>query len=501
MRRKLFIALLLLLILAAGGYYLLQWLLVSDVMRSELERQLSAYLQQPVTIKSVRAAIYPRVSIALGDVAIGKEPAIALSDVRVVTGLRPLLSRRVEHAEVRIAGGRITLPLPFTLTPAVSPAVSQPVPALALESIDAITLRAITLVSGGQSWQIDADCAVNGDRLDVSQLSGSGPTTRMQASGTMTSISGLQGQFTAKAETLGIDEMLAFASGLAQPTTTSGAPSAAPASMRLTLELAAPAGRLAGYDFRSLTTTAVITPAGVALAPLSVSSFGGTFAGRLDVDTSRATPAMRLTGKVNGLDVTTVMQAAGAQAGSVTGTLGGSVSLAATGTETLALMRSARGTVDATIVNGTMPHLDLVRPIVLAFGKPNGAPPAGSGSTFTRLGGRFALADGTMTSDDVAMASRDFDLAGGGTVKLASGAVGARANVVLSKELTSQAGVDLRRYAQEDGRVVVPATIGGTLQQPSVSLDMAAAAKRALTNEIERRTRSLLDDFFKRKKE
>jgi hypothetical protein len=66
--------------------------------------------------------------------------------------------------------------------------------------------------------------------------------------------------------------------------------------------------------------------------------------------------------------------------------------------------------------------------------------------------------------------------------------------------LTSQAGVDLRRYAQEDGRVVVPATFGGTLQQPTVSLDIADAARRALTNELERRTRSLLDGLFKRKK-
>ena len=69
MRRKLLVAFLVFVALLGGGYYLLQWLLVSDVMRTELERQLSAYLQQPVTIKSVRAAIYPRVSIALGGVA------------------------------------------------------------------------------------------------------------------------------------------------------------------------------------------------------------------------------------------------------------------------------------------------------------------------------------------------------------------------------------------------------------------------------------------------
>ena len=81
------------------------------------------------------------------------------------------------------------------------------------------------------------------------------------------------------------------------------------------------------------------------------------------------------------------------------------------------------------------------------------------------------------------MNSRDFDLAGSGTLRILSGAVSARGDVVLSRELTAQAGVDLRRYAQEDGRVIIPTTISGTLQQPQISLDILAAARRALDSE------------------
>ena len=125
--------------------------------------------------------------------------------------------------------------------------------------------------------------------------------------------------------------------------------------------------------------------------------------------------------------------------------------------------------------------------------------PQGSGSAFSRLGGTFALAGGVVDSTDITMASRDFDLNGRGRVELASGALSARGDVVLSSELTAQAGVDLRRYAQQDGRVVVPATIGGTLQQPTVALDVAAATRRALGNEIQRRTKSLLDGLFRRR--
>ena len=161
-------------------------------------------------------------------------------------------------------------------------------------------------------------------------------------------------------------------------------------------------------------------------------------------------------------------------------------------------MRSARGNVTAAVTNGTIQGMDMVRAVVLAFGRPSGAPPEGTGSVFTRLGGTFTLAGASVSSENLALESRDFDMAGAATVNLVTGAVKATANVVLSPELTAQAGTDLRRYAGEDGRVVVPATISGTLERTRISLDIAAAAKRAIGNELRRRTKSLLDDLFRR---
>ena len=46
----------------------------------------------------------------------------------------------------------------------------------------------------------------------------------------------------------------------------------------------------------------------------------------------------------------------------------------------------------------------------------------------------------------------------------------------------------------------MPATIGGTLDHPSVSLDVAAATQRAIENELKRRASSWLDGLFKKKK-
>ena len=139
----------------------------------------------------------------------------------------------------------------------------------------------------------------------------------------------------------------------------------------------------------------------------------------------------------------------------------------------------------------------MVRAIVLAFGKPSSDAPAGGGSRFTRIDSGFVLDDQTLRSQDITFASPDFDMSGSGSVRLPAGAVDMQADVVLSRDLTAQAGVDLRRYAQENGRIVVPATITGTLSAPSVRVNVAAAGARALENEVKRRIKGLLDRMIK----
>ncbi len=185
---------------------------------------------------------------------------------------------------------------------------------------------------------------------------------------------------------------------------------------------------------------------------------------------------------------------------SITGRLAATIDLAAGGADASALVRSTMGTADAVVTNGVIPGLEMVRAIVLAFGKPSGAPPPGSGSAFSRLAGHFTVQNGVLRSNNVTFASRDFDMGGRASLAVPNGAVDAHVDVVLSRELTAQAGTDLRRYAASDGRVIVPAQISGTLNQPTVTVDVAAAMRRALENELKRRTRGWLDDLIKRKK-
>ena len=98
--------------IAAGGIY---WFFSGDGIRLALERQATSWLGQPVTIGSAAARLFPRPGITLRDVRAGDPVRVTLADVELSSGLRPLLSRRVEDAEVIVSNSRIEMPLPFTL--------------------------------------------------------------------------------------------------------------------------------------------------------------------------------------------------------------------------------------------------------------------------------------------------------------------------------------------------------------------------------------------------
>ena len=73
-----------------------------------------------------------------------------------------------------------------------------------------------------------------------------------------------------------------------------------------------------------------------------------------------------------------------------------------------------------------------------------------------------------------------------------------KTDLVLSESLSAQAGRDLYRYAREGSRIVLPATIKGSLASPLVSIDIEAAVGRAIQNELENKIKKALEQLRKR---
>ena len=113
---------------------------------------------------------------------------------------------------------------------------------------------------------------------------------------------------------------------------------------------------------------------------------------------------------------------------------------------------------------------------------PREAAGAGGNERFSRLGATLALGGGVIRTNDFAMSSPDVDLRGTATLALARMTADMKGRVQLSEKLSKEAGTDLYRYTQEGGRVTLPASVSGPLDNLSVRVDVSAVASRAIRN-------------------
>lgn len=477
---------------AAGAAY---WLFSGDGIRLALESQASQWLGQPVRIASATGQAFPRFGIQLREVRIGEPLKMRLADVEVSTSLRSLLSRRIEDADVLISDSRIELPLPIGSTDPrtggteASTATSATSP-VEIVSVRTIALRDIVLANRGREIVVSADAALNGSELRLSRFLASSGQTNLEASGTIALGSPLEAQLDVSANRLDVDELLVLASAfLPERSAPGGTSSRAPA--RVTAHISAEAARAASVDATRFSTDLLLDDDRITLEPLRFELFGGTYDGAL-----RATVGdeldVRLTSSVAKIDVAQ-LAAFGGVPDTVTGVLSGNATVAGRGADLASVLSSGRGTGSASIADGTIERLNLIRTVVLFFGRPE--PDAAPGAdAFDLIQAKFSLAQEVVNAQEFALRSPDSDIDGQGSLSLASKSLDGTAELRLSEALSKQAGTDLVRFTREGNRVLLPARISGTLEAPRITIDAAAAARRGLRNEAERRLR----DLFKR---
>jgi uncharacterized protein involved in outer membrane biogenesis len=482
-------------VVLVGGLGLLLWaraVLAGDGVRTAVEAQLTGALGQPVTIGGVHATIFPRVTMNLTDVAIGQPARIVIGRLHVGTDFRALLSRRIEHAAVRLSEARVELPLPaFAFMEAPPDAAPASTGALVtIVSIDSIELTGVEIVSGGRVLHGSVDVVPMGRGLTVRRVSLTAEGTSLDVTGAITDLAGPTGELAIKATGLNVLDLLAFVSdfstgaevpdGRASP----APPDAVP--MNLLVSVDTDRATVGTVTLGALAGRAQLTPGRVVLEPVSFAVFGGTYSGTL-TSTLDDTPEFHLEASVAGIDVTQVAKLAGSR-DAITGRLAGTIDLTGRGTSPDRVIPSLAGTSRVTITNGTVAGLGLVRGLVLATSmRADGRPSLSGASTsapepFSSLGATVTVANGQVSTDDLQFTSKDVLLKGVGLLGLRDLTVDVAGRLQLSEELSKQAGRDLARYTQEQGRVIVPIRVTGTAGRLKVSVDVGEAAKRAVAN-------------------
>ncbi len=254
MKRFLLIAAAVVVVVGLGLVVLARQVLTGANVHAAIESQVSAALGQPVSIGSIGASVYPRVTLDLTTVTIGKPARIELGTVHVGTGLRALLSRRIERADVRIDGARLTLPLPSlgANDPTPGPSTGDSKPPVEIVSIDEIVLKNVEVVSGGRTLRGDIELVPHGAGVTIRRVALAAEGTAVAMTGELIALTPLSGKLDVAAETLDIDRLIAFVGEFVSATvpTTVPAPvsaSASPAGPAVALQgrtAASPVGQL-----------------------------------------------------------------------------------------------------------------------------------------------------------------------------------------------------------------------------------------------------------------
>jgi uncharacterized protein involved in outer membrane biogenesis len=304
------------------------------------------------------------------------------------------------------------------------------------------------------------------------------------------------GEIAIKADTLNFSRLLDFLTAFSRdfrstgPAATGGPPdgTTAPApravAADLTVSLAAGRATMGSLVLDKLNGRARVTAQGVTLNPMAFGVFGGGYNGTMTV-TPSAVPTFGLNATLSNIDVAALTAFAGSP-GTISGRMAGRVQLAGQGADISRLMNSARGTARVDIRDGVVKRLGLVKTVVIATSmRADAKMPAAGGSNdeaFSELGATLAIANGTARTSDLRFQSPDVTLSAAGSLRLDGSAIDLRGDVQLSDALSKQAGRDLVRYTQEQGRVTLPATVTGSAQSPAVRVDMGNLFKRALQN-------------------
>jgi uncharacterized protein involved in outer membrane biogenesis len=498
MAKKIAIGVAVLVLVSGLGLYL--WassVFGQDTVRVAIAAQISDALGQPVTIGSIGAGIYPRVTLRLGDVTIGEPARIRVRALDVGTDFRALLSRSIEHADLHLNGARIELPLPpLALGSGGSAGGSSSSAPVRLVSIDEVMLKGVEIVSGGRTMIGDVDIVPQGSGATIRNITLKADDTVVTATGTINDLSGPIGNLTIKSGTLNVDRLVAFANDFAAGAGLASAPKqpAAPAqpttakapAANLLMSLAADRATMGGLAVDDLVGRATLIGSELNLKPLAFKMFGGQYDGGITVALGDH-PSFHWKAGIAGLDVDKAATFAGSPR-TISGKLAATIDITGHGADAATALKTARGAARIDIANGVINNLGLVRAVVAATTLDKAAvQQAASGprdEPFTRLGGTLTIANGSASTQDLRLESKDLTVAAAGALKVDGTAIDMRGDVQLSPELSKQAAGTLVRVSQQDGKVTLPLTIKGAAGSYGINVDASAMAKRAITNEI-----------------
>jgi AsmA protein len=511
--RRLLIVLAVLSVLAVGALFALGQWLGRGHLRAAVEARLTATLGQPVSVGRLGVTLLPRLALSGADVRVGEAreqaPAVQIERIRILPRIRPLIRGDVVVEQIELDGFVVAVlrdEIGRWHVPSAVPAPTAGSSTVVIERVRVTDGRVLVFDRAqGSAVQetasiedLDTDVTVEANGLRLAPITGRIGDATISGDA-RTDASGVRLQFDANDITDGDlpvflrllgSERPAFLK-LAQPASAAVTVHVGRASSRLTGKgvLRAPEVLLEPLRLQRFEAPLVIAGSRLQFNPTAFAMYGGGHRGTVTMQLSEVPPLWTTDSRVTSLNLGEFLSALMGRDQQVDGTA--SVNAALRGRIGQPLDRTARGRIELTVTKGVIRQFPLLATINRALRLSESE---GKDTRFERLSATFAVADGQATTDDLVLEA-------GHVRVMAAGRIGAdrslalRGAAVVSADRVAGAVASIRELARlrnSRGEIEVPLTISGTLDAPSFGLDLNAAVRQGLADELRRRLRKFI---------
>ncbi len=237
------------------------------------------------------------------------------------------------------------------------------------------------------------------------------------------------------------------------------------------------------YKATSVKTKLRLFPKQVFMDDLNFNLYGGHAAGSISLNLAGASPRYTLNTRLSGVDMAKLLDTFPDGRGQMTGKLDGNIKLSGVVVSSPDPLAGMRGTGQVSVKDGKLPKLQINKNLMMIakLGKLGAA--SGDPSSFQSISSDLNIADGKIRSEKVAVVGTGLNIDALGALALAgdgSLAYDGIAKLAAAQNPLSNLMGGLSGATYENGNLVFPFSVGGTLEKPQFKLK-SLGSKQQLT--------------------
>jgi AsmA protein len=333
----------------------------------------------------------------------------------------------------------------------------------------------------------NADLSFTGDSAVLDKLAASVGKTNLDGRLSVKSFTSPQLDFQLAADRLDVKELQALVAPSQTPSTDSAKPTGTSDSvlLRTTGTGTLSAGSI-NYDalvLEKVQATATLDHGLIRLDPITAGLFGGTHRGGITVDARKTPPSFAIGSQLERVDANRLASATTSLRDVINGALGTSVRLTFSGDSADNIAKTLNGTMGINLSEGSIANMDLTSEIANVAKFVTGQPRNARSTRVAALRGDFNVQNGLARTENLTAAIEGGTLGATGTVNLVDQSLNLRLNAVLSSDYSQKVGGSRvggfmnTALANQQGELVVPLIVTGTMSQPRFAPDVQKVAE------------------------